>query len=56
MRGASRELLKQIKELAAERNLALSKIAVYEADADYHRSQRQHLALINTRLRNQRST
>ncbi len=34
MRGASRVLLKQIKELAAERNLALSKIAVYEADAD----------------------
>ncbi|MBM3110764.1 hypothetical protein [Pseudomonas arcuscaelestis] len=56
LRDANRELLKRIKELTAERDLALSKIAVHEADADYYRSQCQNLALINTRLRNQRST
>lgn len=56
LRDANRELLKRIKELTVERDLALSQIAVYEADADYYRSQCQNLALVNTRLRHQRST
>lgn len=56
LRDANRDLQKQIKELLAERDLALSKIAVYEADAEYYRAQCENLALINTRLRNQNST
>ncbi|WP_409292077.1 hypothetical protein [Pseudomonas sp. KCJK9058] len=54
-RDANRELQKQIKVLTAERDLALSKIAVYEADADYYRAECQNLTLINTRLRQRRS-
>lgn len=51
LRETVRELHRQLQLLRSERDIALSKIATYEADADYYKVECQSLALINARLR-----
>lgn len=52
LRGENRDLRGKIEELTKERNMALSQVAVYKAEADHYKAETEKL---NNRLLRQKS-